>query len=154
VGLSLYLESNMPLRAIAYVSEADQPWELAEVESMVERAAAFNVQAGVTGILFFDGQRYLQYFEGPEDGVSVAYQRIQSSLLHSNVMELARGPVGRRLVPYWSMRWLLADPSHLRTMVKADWAGFVRSNARQNDPVTAMEHLHRYVQPYIAGAVA
>lgn len=144
----------MPLRAVGYISQATLPWDRTAFESMVEKAAAFNVQAGVTGVLFFDGLRYLQHLEGPEDGLSVAYQRIRASEEHTEVMELARGTVGRRLLPYWSMRWLLADPSHLKAMVKADWTGFIRSEARTAEPVTAMEHLHRYVAPYVAGEIA
>ncbi|WP_367345991.1 BLUF domain-containing protein [Stenotrophomonas bentonitica] len=144
----------MPLRAIGYVSQATQPWNRATVDDMVERAAAFNRLAGVTGVLFFDGARYLQYVEGPEDGVEVVYGRIQSSPLHSDLMELARGTIGRRLMPYWSMRWLLADPSHMRTLVKADWTGFIRLAERKTNPQTAMEHVHRYVEPYLGGEAA
>lgn len=139
----------MPLRAIGYVSQAAQPWDRETVEAMVAGAAAFNLQAGVTGVLFFDGIRYLQYIEGPDDGLEIAYLRILASDLHSDVKELARGHVGRRLMPYRSMRWLLADPSHTRAMVGADWAGFVLSANREASPVTAMEHVHRYVEPYL-----
>jgi len=60
--------------------------------------------------------------------VSVAYQRTQRSSLHPNVMELGRG--GTKPGPYWSMRWLPAGPSHVRTTVKDDWAGVFRSPAR------------------------
>ncbi len=92
------------------------------------------------------------HFEDPEDGVSVAYRRTQRSSLHPNVMELGRG--GTKPGPYWSMRWLPAGPSHLRTTVKDDWAGVFRSPARLIDPVTAMEHLHSDVEPHIGGAAA
>lgn len=71
----------------------------------------------MTGVLFFDGIRYLQYLEGLDDGLEIAYGRIGASTLHSDVMELARWHIGRRLMPYWSMRWLLPDPSHTLTMV-------------------------------------
>lgn len=91
-------------------------------------------------------------FEDLEDGVSVAYQRTQRSSLHPNVMELGRG--GTKPGPYWSMRWLPAGPSHVRTTVKDDRAGVFRSPARLIDPVTAMEHLHSDVEPHIGGAVA
>lgn len=144
----------MPLKAIGYVSQAVQPWNRAIVDDMVERAAAFNRMAGVTGVLFFDGARYLQYIEGPVDGVEIVYSRIQSSPLHSDMMELARGSIGRCLMPYRSMRWLLADPSHTRTLVKADWTGFIRVAERKLHPQTAMEHVHRYVQPYLSGEAA
>lgn len=144
----------MPIRAVAYVSEAVQPWSREGIDAMVERAASFNVQAGVTGVLFFDGVRFLQYFEGPEDGTSAVYHRIQGSSYHHGLIELSRGPVGRRVLPYWSMRWLLADPLHLRTMIQADWTGFVRLGLQAGKPTTAMGHLHHYVEPYIGGEVA
>lgn len=139
----------MPLRAIGYVSQATQPWDRETVEAMVAGSVAFNLQAGVTGVLFFDGIRYLRYLEGPDDGLEIAYSRIRASTLHSDVMELARGHIGRRLMPYWSMRWLLADPSHTRTMVGADWTGFILSPGRKGTPETAMEHVHGYVEPYL-----
>lgn len=139
----------MPLRAIGYVSQATQPWGRETVEDMVAGAGAFNLQAGVTGVLFFDGLRYLQYIEGPDDGLEIAYSRIRASPLHSDLMELARGPVGRRMMPYWSMRWLLADPSHTRAMVGADWTGFIRSSRRREMPETAMDHVHRYAEAYL-----
>lgn len=144
----------MPLRAIGYVSQATQPWGRKAVEAMVAGAAAFNLQAGVTGVLFFDGIRYLQYLEGPDDGLEIAYSRIRASSLHFDVMELARGNIGRRLMPYWSMRWLLADPSHTWTMVEADWTGFILSPSRQGAPETAMEHVHGYVEPYLGARPA
>lgn len=58
----------------------------------------------------------------------MAYQRTQRSSLHPNVMELGRG--GTKPGPYWSMRWLPAGPSHVRTTVKDDRAGVFRSPAR------------------------
>lgn len=64
----------MPIRAVAYVSEAPDT-DLRKVDQIVADAAAFNLQAGVTGVLLFDGTRFLQYIEGPEDGLGVALQR-------------------------------------------------------------------------------
>lgn len=41
-------------------------------------------------MLFFDGIRYLQYPEGPDDGLQIGYCYIGASSLQSDVMELAR----------------------------------------------------------------
>ena len=150
-SVSLDCETDMSLSAVGYVSEAIVPWERDTIDAMVSRASAFNLQAGVTGVLFFDGNRYLQYIEGPDDGVDIVFSRIKSSALHRDLMELASGPIGRRMLPYWSMRWLLAGPSPMRTMARADWAGFTRSSSRRHSPKTAMEHVHRYLEPYIGG---
>lgn len=140
----------MPLRAIAYTSHVVLPWDRASLDALVVKAAAFNSQAEVTGVLLFDGQRFLQYLEGPEEGLGAAYHRVRISSFHSDLVVLSQGQVGRRLVPNWSMHWLLADPTQVRTVVHGDWTGFLRSERRQGTPRTAMEYLLSYLSPHIA----
>ncbi len=127
-----------------------QPWNREELDALVQRAAAFNLEAGVTGVLLFDGVSFLQYIEGPEEGVERAYSRILASAFHSEIVELGRGTVGGRLLPYWSMHWLLADPTQLRSVARADWTGFVRSSDPSSRRSTAMDRLHVYVHPHVA----
>lgn len=138
----------MPIRAIAYISQAAQPWQREAIDAMIEDAAAFNVRAGVTGVLLFDGVQFLQYIEGPATGIDEAYGRILASTKHSEVVELGRGPIGHRLLPYWAMQWLLADPAQLRTAARANWTGFVSSPGPV--PVTAMDHLQLYLGSFVS----
>lgn len=140
----------MPFRAVGYMSQAQQPWDREAFDALVQRAAAFNLAARVTGVLLFDGVSFLQYLEGPEEGLNLAYRRILSSAFHSEIVELGRGTVGSRLLPYWSMHWLLADPSQLRSVARADWTGFVRSADPCSRRSTAMDRLNVYLHPYIA----
>ena len=140
----------MPFRAVGYMSQAKQPWSREELESLVRRAAAFNLEAEVTGVLLFDGVSFLQYLEGPEEGLGRAYRRTLSSAFHSEIVELGRGTVGGRLLPYWSMHWLLANFSQLRAVTRADWTGFVRSANPSPRRSTAMDRLHVYLHPCIA----
>lgn len=140
----------MPFRAVGYMSQAVQPWNREHLDALVQRAASFNLEAEVTGVLLFDGISFLQYLEGPEEGLKRAYERVLSSPFHSEIIELGRGTVGSRLLPYWSMHWLLADPSQLRSVARADWTGFVRSTEASRRRSTAMDRLHLYLHPYIA----
>ena len=41
------------------------------VDDLARAAARFNFEAGVTGVLLYDGHRFLQYIEGPEDSINV-----------------------------------------------------------------------------------
>ncbi|HIE0525017.1 TPA: BLUF domain-containing protein, partial [Stenotrophomonas maltophilia] len=93
----------MPLRAIAYVSEASDSLTAERLQQLVMDAVLFNESADVTGTLLFDGSRFLQYLEGPEAGVNAAYKRILAAGSHSGVVELNRGRVGRRQFPHWRM---------------------------------------------------
>ena len=66
----------MPLRAIAYVSRALPDLSARRLQALVDDAARFNKMAGVTGVLLHDGGRFLQYLEGPPDGIGSVYERI------------------------------------------------------------------------------
>lgn len=124
----------MPLRAIAYVSEASADLSTAGLDALVEDAARFNTLAGVTGVLLFDGERFLQYYEGPEDGIAAVHERILHARSHRAIIELNRGPVPQRSFPYWGMRWLAVDTALIRQLAIGDWAGFAR---RMDDGPTA-----------------
>lgn len=117
----------MPLRAIAYVSDALADLSNAGLDALVEDAVRFNAVAGVTGVLLFDGGRFLQYFEGPEDGVHAVYERIVQARSHHQIRELNRGRVPQRFFPYWSMRWLGVEPTLTQRLVNGEWAGFVHA---------------------------
>lgn len=89
----------MPLRAVAYASEATSGLSMDHVDDLARAAARFNFEAGVTGVLLYDGLRFLQYIEGPEDSINVVYSRILSARSHCEVIELGRGRVSGRFFP-------------------------------------------------------
>lgn len=66
-------------------------------------AARFNTSAGVSGVTLYDGRRFLAYMEGPPDGLDVAFSRAAGASSHGELIELARGRVGLRRLPYWPM---------------------------------------------------
>lgn len=71
------------------------------------------MDADRTGVLLFDGERFVPYLEGPEDDLSVAYSRVLGASSHTAVVELQRGRVGNRRMPIWPMRWLPIQPHEL-----------------------------------------
>ncbi|WP_295575184.1 BLUF domain-containing protein [Stenotrophomonas maltophilia] len=149
----------MPIRAVAYVSEAGpavagDPLGLCsgKLDDLVDDAARFNRSAGVTGVLLFDGTRFLQYMEGPEDGLRVAYSRVVGASSHAGLIELQRGRVGNRRLPFWPMRWLPTQPEELKRLACADWSGFAQHSGDDATAVTAMDILARLVKPYAVAA--
>ncbi len=132
----------MPLRAIAYASEAIPGLSMDHVDDLARAAARFNFEAGVTGVLLYDGLRFLQYIEGPEDSINVVYSRILSARSHRELLELGRGRVTRRFFPYWSMRLLWADPIEIRRVAHGNWDGLSRGGA--------LFQLHLVVEPHLS----
>ena len=114
----------MPLRAIAYISEASASLHGTLLDTLVSDASRFNMLAGVTGVLLFDGSRFLQYFEGPDDGVAAVYERVLQARSHHDIVELSRGRVAQRFFPFWGMRRLTVEPDLIRQLSAGDWTGF------------------------------
>lgn len=145
----------MPIRAITYVSEACpaisgcDPGKGTELlDRVVDDAARFNRDAGVSGVLLFDGCRFLQYMEGPADGLRVAYSRVIGASSHGELIELQRGRVGQRRVPFWPMRWLPVEPQVLSRLAGSDWTGFKQRGDSGALNATAMDILVALVEPH------
>ena len=149
----------MQIRAVAYISEAGpavagDPLGLrsGKLDDLVDDAARFNRNAGVTGVLLFDGARFLQYMEGPEGGLNVAYSRVLGAASHTGLIELQRGRVGNRRLPFWPMRWLPTQPEQLKSLARADWSGFAQRTGDDVPTETAMDVLARLVEPHAVAA--
>ncbi|MEN5095468.1 BLUF domain-containing protein [Stenotrophomonas sp. TWI1409] len=149
----------MPIRAVVYVSGAGEGiagdklgLSNGKLDQIVDDAARFNRNAGVTGVLLFDGGRFLQYMEGPEDGLAVAYSRVLGATSHNGIVELQRGRVGQRRLPFWPMKWLPVEPEELKRAAHADWTRFNQRGDAQAAYATAMDLLVALVEPYAIAA--
>ncbi|WP_401728134.1 BLUF domain-containing protein [Stenotrophomonas muris] len=149
----------MPIRAVVYVSSAGEAiagdklgLSNGKLDQVVDDAARFNRNAGVTGVLLFDGERFLQYLEGPEDGLSVSYSRVLGASSHNGIVELQRGRVGQRRLPFWPMKWLPVEPDELRRLAHADWTRFNQRGDADDLNATAMDLLVEFVTPFAVAA--
>ncbi|MES9027871.1 BLUF domain-containing protein [Stenotrophomonas sp. BSUC-16] len=131
----------MPLRAIAYASEAIPGLSMDHVDDLAKAAAGFNFEACVTGVLLYDGLRFLQYIEGPEDSINVVYSRILSARSHRELIELGRGRVSGRFFPDWSMRLLWVEASEIRSVARGNWDGLSRGGALRQLSLVVAPHL-------------
>lgn len=147
----------MPIIAIAYTSEVTPGLTRSKMEALVLDAARFNANAGVTGVLLFDGSRFLQYIEGPQDGLDVALSRIVQARSHRHFVELRRGRIEQRAFPYWGMREITVDALCLSGIAGSDWHDFVLGRDGQGgveaegaSVPTAMEQLGRVVSTHVS----
>ena len=103
----------MHLRQILYVSRSTAPEGKADVDAIVERSRHNNALEGVTGLLWSDGTRFLQVFEGPEDSVAATFDRIMDDPRHDRINVLSDRAIDAREFGGWTMaarhRWDAAD---------------------------------------------
>ncbi|HEL3821954.1 TPA: BLUF domain-containing protein [Stenotrophomonas maltophilia] len=131
----------MPNRAVVFVSEASPHLAAEHLAAIMADAARFNRNAGVSGVMLYDGRRFLAYMEGPPYGLYVAFARAAGASSHGELIELARGRVGQCRLPYWSMRCIPLSPPELAQLVRVDWTSFLQRGGEQDGPATAMEML-------------
>jgi hypothetical protein len=86
----------MHLREILYSSLLAPHQPTAVVGQIVSRARMRNAEKGITGLLVFDGLRFCQHFEGPEDQVSSLVRLLQTDPRHESMRVLYEGPVQQR----------------------------------------------------------
>lgn len=129
----------MPLCSIAYCSEAAAGLTVDQLNALVRDAMYHNRLGGVTGVLLCDGIRFLQYMEGPEEGIDFVYSRVLNSRRHSNLVELARGQGSIRRFPYWSMHWIPVEQHELHAAAIADWTSMEVNRAESGVIVAGVE---------------
>lgn len=99
----------MPLR-IVYVSTLKPDFDQSELVGLVEKAAAFNRNNDITGVLAIEDNRVCQILEGPEAEVEALYRRIKADTRHSAVTLLTKDIIDEVTFPDWGMaRRQMAD---------------------------------------------
>lgn len=97
------------LFAIVYVSKASRPLTLEELRSIQERAQSRNAKDSVTGVLLYSEGAFMQYLEGPADGLTRVYERIKPNPWHYGLIDLYREPIAGREFSEWSMAFRMVD---------------------------------------------
>jgi len=62
-----------------------------------------NHPRGVTGVLLYQNQFFVQVLEGKPDDVQYIFDKIKNDPRHSNVTVIQQNPIKKRGFPTWSM---------------------------------------------------
>ncbi len=89
---------------LIYFSTARLGLDPADLENILSHAVASNVARGVTGILLYNGQNFLQVLEGPRQAVEELYARIGQDGRHTGVALIKTEDVSTLSYPEWGMK--------------------------------------------------
>jgi hypothetical protein len=92
------------LSTLVYRSRCVTPLDDAELQRLVDAALQRNNAESVTGLLIYDAGRFLQWLEGPAEGVDRIWQSIQADSRHTDVEILGHMPSTVRCFPDWGMK--------------------------------------------------
>ena len=94
----------MTLSRLIYASHVDpESWTSDSFERIIRGARAFNQQHGVTGMLLFKRNRFLQLLEGSRENVGEVMARVHADARHQDIAVISVEDIDERLCATWSM---------------------------------------------------
>ncbi|WP_423602343.1 BLUF domain-containing protein [Sphingomonas sp. MS122] len=98
------------MKQILYASvNARTDGQPADVTGILEQSRHNNALDGITGLLWTDGERFLQVLEGGEEAVEACYARIRNDTRHRAIVTILERAVERREFGYWAMAHKTSD---------------------------------------------
>jgi hypothetical protein len=88
---------------LCYISTARPPMPWSEVDQILATSRRNNARDGVTGLLLFNGKRFLQLLEGAPAKVQMVYDRIESDPRHFAIVKLSERQIEEREFGGWAM---------------------------------------------------
>jgi hypothetical protein len=120
------------LKTLTYTSRASLDLGDADLAAIHESARHLNALEGITGMLLFDGSRFLQIVEGGEGAIDDLVERLRADPRHSAIEVRDERYVERRSFGDWSMELLRVSAGYkaardeVATMLPAGVAAPVR----------------------------
>ncbi len=122
----------MRLKTLTHTSRARLDLTDEDLNDIHQTARHLNALDGVTGLLLFDGSRFLQIIEGAESAIDNLVERLRSDSRHSAFEIRDERYVERRSFADWSMELLRVSAGYktardeVATILPADVASPVR----------------------------
>ncbi len=100
----------MDIVSLTYVSRARKGLKSSEVDDIQRASLIYNPMDGVTGLLLFNGEAFLQIIEGAETAIDSLVERLKKDPRHHSMGITHRRPVDRRFFSHWSMHRINLGP--------------------------------------------
>jgi hypothetical protein len=88
---------------LTYISTAHPGIGEGDIDAILASSRKHNSRNGVTGILVYDGKRFLQALEGEQAAVEATYLRIKADPRHRAAVQLSLRDVDAREFGTWDM---------------------------------------------------
>jgi len=118
---------------LTYISTATSVVTASDIAAILATSRRNNAAAQVTGLLLYDGHRFLQALEGPADAVNATYARVRADPRHRAVVLLSTREVTERAFGTWAMaaeQTAAADGTTLMAQIDALTAAMTDRSAQ------------------------
>ena len=95
----------MALKELIYSSLAGVPGKPGAIDSILTESERNNLISQITGLLIFDGVRYIQILEGAPSQVEALFETISNDPRHHQIERLYSGEISARAFQDWRMAY-------------------------------------------------
>ncbi len=102
------------MHLITYISRSTSPEDSIDdvLRNIVETAKIRNKARGITGVLFYVDQRFVQFIEGENEQLKILLQEIYTDSRHKDVLVIIDEPVYEREFKDWNMDYFNMDKNN------------------------------------------
>lgn len=93
----------MDLYYLVYTSSPARIMDDSALHELLAISRQANARFGITGMLLYFPDSFIQLIEGPQTHIQQLYQNIQRDRRHFRVTTLREGPIASRFFPDWAM---------------------------------------------------
>ncbi|MGB3721881.1 MAG: BLUF domain-containing protein [Pacificimonas sp.] len=104
------------MRQIIYISTARALQSAADLDLLLAKSRMRNEALGLTGLLLYNGVRYLQVLEGRDDIVGDRFDHIASDSRHRSIVMLSDRQIGAREFGHWTMAFSRPESKDFSTL--------------------------------------
>ena len=98
---------------LVYVSAATKKFSKEELLALLSTFKRNNESKGITGLLLYCEEQFIQVLEGPRSTVEQLFEKIKADTRHKTVLKLFEKPIEKRCFPEWSMGFHIYDTEEL-----------------------------------------
>ena len=132
----------MHLTRLVYASTIASDFRPENIEDILRVSRANNAKNGVTGVLFFNSNYFLQCLEGDRQAVCGTYHRIAFDTRHEHPIILSCNEVAKRDFADWAMGYVptnrITDAVNSHLIGEADFQPYSMSMAAAVQMVDAL----------------
>ena len=112
----------MDLVALTYISRSAPDLTPQDVDAIHRAALTYNPLDGITGLLVFNGDGFMQIIEGAESAIDDLMTRITADIRHVDLEVRDRRSLTERCFPHWTMHRVDVSASFERGLAAMEHA--------------------------------
>ena len=127
----------MQLARLIYTSTASDRCDQKQVEGILEVSMKLNAVNGITGILYYSSEYFMQYLEGGGDKVDETYARLARDERHHSLRLVEAAAIQSREFEDWNMAYV--PKSTIITPLNLEFMRGTEFNPREISASEALE---------------